>query len=336
MYRLIDVDPQPHEVYRLTFVPFLPTGECVAIADGPQLPAGDVAAGEDYLLDASLRVPLLTAAFRRQLVAPFAILDEPDGPGQPGLHVATWIEGHAPYRGRRPHAEVELLIDTAETVADRMERGGRVRDAHLVRDGARRYRNQTEESYYANNLRILEPSYLRADTPQGGSGWDVDPDQWRAGRQMVADAIDGDGTFLDLGCANGLLMESVRDWAAERGHTIEPYGIDLGPELVALAHRRLPHWADRIEVGNAIDYEPADGRRFTYVHALLGCVPHQRRPDLMRHVFGNLVEPGGRMIVSEYGAEPGRTARDYVTNVGFPVAGASGEIVWVAKDANTG
>ncbi len=26
-----------------------------------------------------------------------------------------------------------------------------------------------------------------------------------------------DGTFLDLGCANGLLMESVQEWAGERG-----------------------------------------------------------------------------------------------------------------------
>lgn len=332
MYRLIDDDPHPDTVQRLTFVPFLPTGECVAIAgaDGPRLPYGEVAAGEDYLLDTSLRAPLMTAGFRRQLMAPFAVVDDPT---RPGLHVCAWIEGHAPYRGRRPHAEVDLLIDSPESVAAEFARVGNSRDAELVRAGAHCYRGQDDASYYANIVRLLEPSYLRIDSPQAGSGWDVDAAGWRAGREMIVDAIDRDGTFLDLGCANGHLMETVREWAAERGYVIEPYGVDIGPRLVALARARLPRWADRIEVGNAIDYTPGDGRRFTFVHALLGCVPHRRRPDLLRHVLSSLIEPGGRMIVSEYGAEPGRTARDYVEDLGLPVAGASGETVWVDAGA---
>ena len=48
-------------------------------------------------------------------------------------------------------------------------------------------------------------------------------------------------------------MESIAAWCAERGLTIQPYGIDLAPGLVELARRRLPHWADRIWLGNAID-----------------------------------------------------------------------------------
>jgi hypothetical protein len=52
---------------------------------------------------------------------------------------------------------------------------------------------------------------------------------------MIVDGIDSDGTFLDLGCANGPLMESVVEWAAERGHRIEPYGVDLAPGLAQLA-----------------------------------------------------------------------------------------------------
>ncbi|HEX7743764.1 MAG TPA: class I SAM-dependent methyltransferase [Micromonosporaceae bacterium] len=55
-------------------------------------------------------------------------------------------------------------------------------------------------------------------------------------------------------------MESVALWAAERGRTIEPYGIDLSPGLVDRARRRLPQWADRIEVGTrSIGDRPSGG-----------------------------------------------------------------------------
>jgi 2-polyprenyl-3-methyl-5-hydroxy-6-metoxy-1,4-benzoquinol methylase len=73
-------------------------------------------------------------------------------------------------------------------------------------------------------------------------------------RLHITEGVSGDGTFLDVGCANGLLMESVTRWCAERGLRIEPYGLDLAPGLVALARQRLPQWAGRIWAGNAIDW----------------------------------------------------------------------------------
>jgi hypothetical protein len=68
MFRLIDTDPAPDQVRRITFVPFLADGRCVLIENpgGPALPAGEVEPGEDYLLDTVLRIPLLTAGFRYQ------------------------------------------------------------------------------------------------------------------------------------------------------------------------------------------------------------------------------------------------------------------------------
>jgi 2-polyprenyl-3-methyl-5-hydroxy-6-metoxy-1,4-benzoquinol methylase len=65
---------------------------------------------------------------------------------------------------------------------------------------------------------------------------------WRLQRGHIVRATDREGTFLDVGCANGLLMESVVEWA---DHRIEPYGLDIAPRLVELARERLPHWADR-------------------------------------------------------------------------------------------
>lgn len=310
-YRLIEGDPEPQSVRRLTFVPFGPDGRCLVLP-GPRLPSGRVRDGEHYLLDACLRIPLETLGFRRQRVQPFAI---------DGDHVYAWIDGDL-YRGRRPHATIDPVVGTAEEIAARLAGD----DARCVLDAARSIRDQTEADYYANNVRLLEPAYLRANTPYGGSGFGGGAARWRERRGMIVDGVHKAGTFLDVGCANGLLMESVRDWAAERGIAIEPYGVDIAPGLVELARRRLPHWADRIEVGNAIDYRPADGRRFTFVHLLLDQVPVARRADMIRHALDTLVEPGGRLLVSHYQSEGGtdRGAEEHVRGLGFDVAGAAG------------
>jgi hypothetical protein len=317
-YRLIDSDPEPGSVRRMTLVGFLPSGDCVAVPDPAlalRLPAGEVRPGEHYLLETSLRVPLETAGFRPQQVHPFGI---------DGDHLYAWASGDR-YSGSRPHAEVELIVGSPEVIAARFEATGQPDSARAVRDGAHSFRTQDDAGYYTDNLRMLEPAYLRGSTPQQGSGFSGDAATWRARRGMIVDGIDRDGTFLDVGCANGLLMESVREWAAERGHHIEPYGVDLAPGLVDLARSRLPQWADRLEVGNAIDYRPAGGRRFTFVHVLLDLVPTTRRGDLIRHALDALLEPGGRLLVSHYQSTGGTdvSAAEHVRRLGFPVAGES-------------
>jgi hypothetical protein len=311
VYTLISVDPEPGTVDRLTFVAFLPDGACAAIPDeagGVRLPTGDVRPGEHYLLDACLRIPLETAGCGPQRLHPFAI---------DGRHAYAWLDGDR-YTGARPHATVDLVVDSAEQIAARLDAAGRSLDARAVRDGTRSFRGQSDDSYYADNLRLLEPAYLRGTTPQAGSGFGGDAQLWRLRRGIVVAGIDRDGTFLDVGCANGLLMESVVAWA---DHHIEPYGVELAPGLVALARARLPHWADRIEVGNAIDYRPE--RRFTFVHVLLDLVPTARRGDLVRHALTTLVEPGGRLLVSHYVAVGGsdRSAAAHLRGLGFDVVG---------------
>jgi hypothetical protein len=61
---------------------------------------------------------------------------------------------------------------------------------------------------------LVAPAYLGAADVRGGSGHTGSADDWDRSRGIVAEAIDRSGTFLDVGSANGLLMESVVTWAA--------------------------------------------------------------------------------------------------------------------------
>jgi|GEM_PF-2520142 len=319
-YRRLDADPDPELVRRVTAVPFLPDGTCAVLPDPPRLPSGPVRPGEHWLLDTCLRMPLEVAGYRMQRAHPVAL---------DGTELYVWLAGDR-YRGRRPHAEVALRAADPGTVAGWLAAAGRPAQATAVRDAASSYAADDDARWFADAERLLEPAYLRADTVEGGSGFGGTPEQWRARRIGVLAGIEHDGTFLDLGCANGLLMESVHRWAGERGLAIEPYGVDLAPGLVALARRRLPRWADRIEVGNALTYAP--GRRFDYVHVLLDAVPPHRRRELVDHARG-LVAPGGRLLVSHYLHEGStdRPVATQLTELGRPPDGvdATAQTAWL-------
>jgi len=168
----------------------------------------------------------------------------------------------------------------------------------------------------------LVPAYLRAASAQGGSGHSGTAADWEYSRGIVAEALDRSGSFLDIGCANGLLMESVARWGAARGLAIEPYGLDIAPELVARARERYPAWAARLFVGNALGF--ATERRFDYVRTGLEYVPPPRRAALVAWLLDRVVAPGGRLIFGKYNeAVAHRAIEAELARAGFTVAGCA-------------
>jgi SAM-dependent methyltransferase len=144
---------------------------------------------------------------------------------------------------------------------------------------------------------IFAAAYPEGGNPRAQSGFGGDEARWEAARRPIADAIDGSGTFLDIGCANGHLLECLVRWTP---HAIEPYGLDLAPALAELARERLPRWADRIFVGNALDWEPP--RHFDFARTELVYVPEDLEPAYVRRLLDRVVVPGGRLIVCGYGS----------------------------------
>jgi trans-aconitate methyltransferase len=129
---------------------------------------------------------------------------------------------------------------------------------------------------------------------------------------LLADAVSATGqSFLDVGCANGHLMESMAAWAG-----VEPYGLEIAPELAALARRRLPQWADRIWVGNALDWTPP--RRFDVVRTGLDYVPTPRQRELVER----LLDHCSRLVIGVHNEERGSSGlAAKVAHWGFDIAG---------------
>ena len=136
-----------------------------------------------------------------------------------------------------------------------------------------------DAAWYRENRARLTVAYLSGGNPRAQSGHSGDQDHWTQARGLIADSVDRDGAFLDIGCANGFLLECLFDWVSAKGYRIEPYGLDFSPELIELARQRLPQWRERLFLGNAIDWNPP--RRYDFVRTGLEYVPPKRQSDLI-------------------------------------------------------
>jgi hypothetical protein len=163
----------------------------------------------------------------------------------------------------------------------------------------------TQAEWHARVLAVVEPAYLSATTERLGSGHSGTREEWDESRGLVMEAIDGPGTFLDVGCANGLLMASVERWSRERGSVVEPYGVEISPRLAALARSRYPQWRDRIWAANADEWQPP--MRFQFVRTGLEYVPVRRREAFAHHLVENVLAPGGRLIVGKNNEDRGES-----------------------------
>lgn len=166
----------------------------------------------------------------------------------------------------------------------------------------------------------LSSAYLLEDDPRWQSGFDGDSRLWREARELILAPINRDGTFLDIGCATGYLMECLQTWAQERQRSLMMYGLELSPALVAAARKRAPELASRIFEGNVLDWAPP--HRFTFVHTGLEYVPAHRQSWLVRRLLDEFLEPGGRLI-----AGPVTRAELAASRDAFGGAGASAELV---------
>jgi SAM-dependent methyltransferase len=105
---------------------------------------------------------------------------------------------------------------------------------------------------------------------------------------------------------------------------LDPYGLDLSSELIALARQRFPGFDDHFRVANAWMWAPP--RRFDYVYTLYDNVPLDYLAEYIRQLLGNVVAAGGRLVVGAYGSRTRHEAAfdvaEFMNRAGFSVAGS--------------
>jgi SAM-dependent methyltransferase len=186
--------------------------------------------------------------------------------------------------------------------------------------------------WFAEQQAIFEPAYLSYEEPWRQSGFSGPEERWVACRKPIAGCVTSDGTFLDIGCANGYLIECLLEWTRARGLTIEPWGLDVSAALVELARQRCPEWAADMIVGNAFRWRPP--RRFDYVRTELCYVPDECRRDYVLRLLDEFIAPGGRLLVCEYrsrNAPPSPWVEDDLRRMGLPIESSVSD-VWEGQE----
>jgi len=111
-------------------------------------------------------------------------------------------------------------------------------------------------------------------------------------RELVVERLPSAKTLLDVACGTGKHLAELRRW-----YVVE--GLDLEPELIEIAHRRLGdvplHRADMV------DFDL--GCRFDVVTCLFSSIGYVRTEENLRRATTSMarhVEPGGLLVVEPW------------------------------------
>jgi SAM-dependent methyltransferase len=157
----------------------------------------------------------------------------------------------------------------------------------------------TLEKWFLLVRKTLEDAYLMYEEPWRQSGMSGPLERWVSLRKPVADCVDRSGSFLDIGCANGYLLECCIEWTSKKHIAIVPYGVDLSKKLVGLAKQRLPQYKSNFFVGNAFNWLPP--RHFDFVRTELVYVPAEYEKQYIEYILKNYLNPSGKLLVANYG-----------------------------------
>jgi SAM-dependent methyltransferase len=178
---------------------------------------------------------------------------------------------------------------------------------------------------FLQHLTKLQAAYLREIDPIRQSGFSGGPERWRAERSPILGAVTASGSLLDVGCANGYLLECLMRWGSEIGVTLTPFGVDCSEGLIALARERMPLFREHFYVANAWGWIPP--QRFQYVYCVFDCVPGEVLGDFVEHLLSKVVAPGGRLILGAYGSRSRREAPapvdEFLQDLGHRVVGSA-------------
>ena len=172
---------------------------------------------------------------------------------------------------------------------------------------------QALQAWFGEVRPILQSAYLAAPTPWQQSGKGGPFEEWVRLRIPISECVTRSGTFLDIGCANGFLLECLLNWATMKELDLLLYGLDYSAKLVEMAQKRLPAFKDHLFIGNAWDWHPS--RRFTYVRTEAVYVPHNLRVAYLKRLLSEFLEDDGLLLATHYRSSGEDLTRDWLDEV---------------------
>jgi 2-polyprenyl-3-methyl-5-hydroxy-6-metoxy-1,4-benzoquinol methylase len=178
-----------------------------------------------------------------------------------------------------------------------------------------------KEEWFVKYIVPLEKAYLQGVTPWQRSGVGLHQprteEYWKAVRMPIADAIGKSGSVLDIGCANGYLLESLQKWVGAKGITIDPHGLDVSAALLEEAKQRVPHGT--FHHANVWGWKAP--RKYDFVLTELVYVPEEDREFYLRGLLRDAVETNGKLIVTQYGSDLSKSTdlKSQLLSMGFYV-----------------
>ncbi len=190
---------------------------------------------------------------------------------------------------------------------------------------------QQLDAWCSGQIEGIYKNYLESSQAWRQSGFSGPKERWIACRRPIADCITKSGSFLDIGCANGYLLESVLGWTGEHGIKTEPYGIDISEPLVAATRDRLPEYKENIHLGNGFTWHPK--MRFDYVRTELCYVPKDYQKAFLNRLVGIFLKIEGSLLATEYHSQndPPIWESEALNKMGFQVSETKSGI-WKQKE----
>ena len=155
-----------------------------------------------------------------------------------------------------------------------------------------------QQEWFDSLKKELEQAYLQYTEPWKQSGFSGPEDRWIRCRKPIVDCIEKLGTFLDIGCANGYLLECILKWTSKRDLNIIPYGLDLSAKLITLAKQRLPKYKNNLYVGNGWNWK--NPIKFDYVGTEIVYVPECLQKEYIKRIIDLYLEEDGNLLLTEY------------------------------------
>lgn len=163
-----------------------------------------------------------------------------------------------------------------------------------------------------------------------GSGFLGNYLEWEQARGLYLKLIEKPGKILDLGCANGFLLDFI---IKSKKFNLIPFGVDLNEDLIKIAKELFPKYSANFVTQDINDFKSEE--KFDYI---LAYFPFFKKKDFLKRLY-SMLKNGGRIIIALYDEKANEfdIFEENIKETGFLPSGVIEEknltkLIWIDKN----